>query len=389
MSEIRHPFQDVAIAGAYNTRQAKSLEGHDSATITMDAAIGALADAGLAFGDVDGVVGPMAGELIYQARIGPAWCIRTVGIAAVLEAASAIASGLATTVLIADGAAGLYTYREATAPWTRPLNEFTAPYGMFTAAEYALTARRHMQVYGTRPEALATVAATIRNNGSDNPEAVYHGRGPFAPSDILASRMIADPFHLLDCSMTSEGGCGLVLTRHDIARDTAKPPVFILGGGSDRFAEAYSHPPTLDLGGRRRPDLTNGWVGRRAVEQCWMTSGLRPGDVDVCEFYDPFSFEVIRQFEAFGFCDEGEGGDFVMGGTIETDGRFPVTTDGGTMAFSHCGSAQMLQRVARGTHQIRRECESGQVPHAEVVLCTTSGSGSCATDVVLLGAERP
>jgi acetyl-CoA acetyltransferase len=389
MIEGRHPFHDVAIVGAYNTQQAKSLDDHDSVTITMDAAIGALADAGLTFAEVDGVAGPLAGELIYQARIGPAWCIRAIGIGAVLEAAAGIAAGLATTVLIADGAAGLYTYREATAPWTRPANEFTAPYGMFTAAEYALTARRHMQTYGTRPEALATVAATIRNNGSDNPAAVYFGRGPFTAADVLASRMIADPFHLLDCAMTSEGGCGLLLTRADKAADTAKPPVFILGGGTDRFADPYTHPPTLDLGGRRRPDLTNGSVGRRAVEQCWATSGLGPTEVDVCEFYDPFSFEVIRQFEAFGFCLEGEGGDFILGGTIEPTGRFPVTTDGGTMAFGHCGSAQMIQRVARGVHQIRGECKSKQVPDAEVVLCTTSGSGSCATDIVLLGVERP
>jgi acetyl-CoA acetyltransferase len=78
-----------------------------------------------------------------------------------------------------------------------------------------------------------------------------------------------------------------------------------------------------------------------------------------------------------------------MGGTIEVGGRFPVTTDGGTMAFSHCLSAQMLQRVARGVQQIRGECRSRQVPDAEVVLCTTSGSGSCSTDVILLGAARP
>ena len=83
---------------------------------------------------------------------------------------------------------------------------------MFTAAEFALVARRHMHRYGTKPDALATVAAVIRNNGDVNPDAVYHGRGPFTPQDILDSRMIADPFHLLDCATASEGGCGLVLT---------------------------------------------------------------------------------------------------------------------------------------------------------------------------------
>ena len=126
-------------------------------------------------------------------------------------------------------------------------------FGMFTAAEFALMARRHMEVYGTTTESLATVAATIRNNGHVNPEAVYYGRGPFTPQDILDSRMIADPFHLLDCAMTSEGGCALVLARAEVAGDLAKPPVFVLGGSTDHYGPAYKNPPSFDLPGRRRP----------------------------------------------------------------------------------------------------------------------------------------
>ena len=104
----------------------------------------------------------------------------------------------------------------------------------------------------------------------------------------------------------------------------------MLGGNTDHFGPSYRHPPAWDLGGNVRPDLVDGTVGRRAagdgVRRC-RASG--PTDVDVCEFYDPFSFEIIRQFEAFGFCGEGEGGDFVMGGAIEPGGRYPITTDGG------------------------------------------------------------
>jgi acetyl-CoA acetyltransferase len=384
-----HPFHQVCIVGAFNTEQARQLPGHDSGTISMEAALGALADAGLTPGDVDGVVGPYAGEFVYQTRIGPAWTARSVGITAVLEAAAAIGTGRADTVVVVDGSAGRYTQRQSTAPWTRPVNEFVAPYGMFTAAEFALTARRHMHQYGTTPESLATVAATIRNNGHVNPDAVYYRRGPFTAEDVLASRVVADPYHLLDCATTSEGGCGLVLTRVDRIPDVATTPVFILGGSGDSFANAYVHPPSFDLGGRRRPDLINGWVGRRAAEQCWAMSGLGPTDVDVCEFYDPFSFEIIRQFEAFNFCGEGEGGSFVLGGTIEVGGRFPVTTDGGTMAFSHTGTAQLLQRVARAVNQLRGTCVTRQVAGAEVAMCTNNGSAACVTDVLLLGAGAP
>jgi len=386
-----HPYHDVAITGIFNTEQARVLEGEDSMSISFKGALGALDDAGLAIRDVDGLVGQFATDFAYQARLSPVWISSSwQGVPAVLQAASAIAAGMATRVLIIGGAAGVYTERSSTAPWTRPSSEFVAPYGMFTAAEFALVARRHMHMYGTKPDALATVAAVIRNNGHVNPEAIYHGRGPFTPQDILDSRMVADPFHLLDCATNSEGGCGLVLTRADVAADAPGKPVYVLGGNGDSGGTAYKNPPTWELGGHRRADLVNGTVGRRAAEDCFRTAGLAPSDVDVCEFYDPFSFEIIRQFEAFGFCREGEGGDFVMGGTIEPDGEFPVTTDGGVMSYSHAGaSCQMLQRVIRGVEQLRGTCTSTQIDGAEVAMCSNGGSGALFNDVMLLGVERP
>lgn len=387
----RHLYHGVAIVGVHNTEQARVLEGHDSRSITFEAGLGALADAGLTVRDVDGVMGPGGNDFLYQARSGPAWRSASgFGLPGILDAAGAIAAGSATTVLISAGSAGIYTERAATAPWTRPANEFVVPFGMFTAAEFALMARRHMQRYGTPAEALATVAATIRNNGHVNPEAVYYGRGPYTPNDVLDSRMVADPFHLLDCAMTSEGGCALVLTTAERARDLAKPPVYVLGGSTDHFGPAYQHPPAWDLGGNRRADLVAGTVGRRAAEAAFAMAGIGPSDVDVCEFYDPFSFEILRQFEAFGFCEEGEGGDFVLSGAIEPGGRYPITTDGGLMAFSHGGAlVQLLQRAVRGVQQLRGECATMQVEGAEVAMCTGGGSGALYTDVLLLGKEAP
>jgi len=239
-----HPFRDVAIVGVHNTRQARQLPEHDSESITLEGALGAIADAGVPHHEIDAVIGEFAAELVLALRLGP--CTRLpwrLGIPLVLEAADLIASGRASTVLVAAGGAALYTDRSATAPWTRPSHELTVGYGLFTAAEFALMARRHMLVHGTSPQQLATVAATIRNNGDVNPEAVYHGRGPFKPSDVLESRLVADPYHLLDCAMTSEGGCGLVLTHADRARELANDPVFILGGASDSFGPAYQAPP--------------------------------------------------------------------------------------------------------------------------------------------------
>jgi acetyl-CoA acetyltransferase len=387
----KHPFHDVAIVGIHNTRQARVLDGYDSRSITLEAGFGAVADAGLSPLDIDGVVGATGSDFVYQTRIGPVWrSMSGLGIPALLEAAAVIATGMASAVLVSAGSAGLYTERQSTAPWTRPTNEFVASYGMFTAVEFALVARRHMHLYGTTPEALATVAATIRNNGHVHPDAVYHGRGPFSPQDILDSRMVADPFHLLDCAMTAEGGCALVLARADIAANLPKKPVYVLGGSTDHFGPSYQHPPSFDLGGRRRADLVDAGVGRRAAETAVTMCGLGPDDVDVCEFYDPFSFEIIRQFEAFGFCKEGEGGDYVLSGTIQAGGKHPITTDGGLMSFSHGGATvQLLQRVIRAVQQLRGECATMQVEGAEVAMCSGGGSGALFTDVMLLGSEQP
>jgi acetyl-CoA acetyltransferase len=381
----------VVVAGVFNTRQARVLDGYDSLSITLEAARGVLDDAGVDLSEVDGVVGSQSAEIAYTLGLAPVWhSYAATGIPAILETAAVIAAGICRTALVVAGSAGVYTERAATAPWTRPNNEFVVSFGLFTAVEFALIARRHMEMYGTSAEHLATVASTIRNNGHVNPEAVYFGRGPFTPEDILASRMVADPFHLLDCSMTAEGGCALLLTRAERASDLPHPPVWILGGGSDQLGPAYRHPPSWDLTGQASDDIPNGYTGRRAARQSFAMSGLQPDDVDVCEFYDPFSFEIIRQFEAFEFCGPGEGPDFVMDGTIGPGGRFPVTTDGGLMSFSHGGATvQMLQRVIRGVQQVRQTCPTRQVEGAEVAMCSGGGAGALFNDVVLLGRERP
>jgi len=387
---MSHPFRDVAIVGVFNTEQARSLPGHDSESIALEASLGAIADAGIHPHEVDAVVSEFAPQTVLTLRLGPAarWIIR-LGIPSLVDALNLVASGMASTVLVSAGGAGIYTDRTATAPWTRPSNEFVVGYGLFTAGEFALMARRHMITYGTTSEQLAAVAATIRNNGHVNPAAVYHGRGPFASEDILASRMVCDPFHLLDCSMTSEGGCALVVTTAERAKDLPNIPVWALGAGNDSFGPAYQIAPAWDMK-HPRSDLAAGWVGRRASNMAYAMAGIGPSDVDVAEFYDPFSFEIIRQLEAHGFCGEGEGGAFVQDGHIAAGGRLPVTTDGGTMSFSHAGiNAQQLQRVIRGVEQLRGTCQTNQVAGAEVAICTNGGSGALFNDVLLLGKERP
>jgi acetyl-CoA acetyltransferase len=377
----------AAIVGVHNTRQGRRLEGETSRGLALKAIHGALSDAGLTLDDVDGIsASPHSTALIYDLRIGPAWQGLGFGVAMITEAATAIEHGMADVVVLVAAQAGEYRDHEATAPWTRPENEFVAPWGMFTAAEFALIARRHMHVYGTTREQLSIVAATIRNNGSQNREAVYYQRGPFTTDDIIASRPIAEPFHLLDCATTSEGGCALVVANIDKV-DVVGRPIYVLGSGGDFHGPSYQHPPAWDLVGRRG-DHVNGVVGRRAAERAFSHAGLRRDDVDVLELYDPFSFEIIRQLEAFGFCDEGEGGPFVADGHIAIDGSHPITTDGGTMSFSHAGSnPQMMQRAIRAVQQLRGQAGNLQVPDAHIALCSNGGAGALFTTVLILGDE--
>jgi acetyl-CoA acetyltransferase len=387
-----HPYRDVAIAAVFNTRQAKVLEGYDSLGIAIEAVRGVLAEAGMPANEVDGVFGQFASELPYLLGMGPAHVSSTGmgGIPALLDAAGAIAAGHCRAALVAGGGAGIYTDAAAVAPWTRITNEFVIPFGMYTALEFALIARRHMHVYGTTPEQMAEVAATIRNNGHVNPEAVYHGRGPFTAQDVLDSRMIADPFHLLDCSMTAEGGTALLLTSADLAADLRQRPAYVLGGGLDHTGPSYQHPPSFDVAGSKPGAIPNGWVGQRAASRAFAMAGLAPGDVDVAELYDPFSFEIIRQLEAFGFCGQGEGGDFVTDGHIGPGGDLPITTDGGLMSFSHGGgTVQLLQRVVRAVQQLQGNCATNQVPGAEVALASNGGAGAFFNDVIILGSDRP
>ena len=381
----RNPLHDVAIVGAYNTRQARVLELPET-TVLLDAMRGALRSARLDFADVDGLnvtssVRRWNSREVAQWLGGrPCWTGVEMGVPAVMEAAFAVSAGLATTVLIATAQAAEYTERDLTAPWTRPSNEFVECWGLYTAAEFALIARRHMHLYGTTPEALAEVAATIRTHGAKNPEAVYYQPGKtVTPADVLASRMVADPFHLLDCAITSEGGAGLVLTSAERARELGVTPIYVLGGGTDRQGMSYVGPPVWDRYGE---------VGGRAARLAFAQAGLGPADVDVAELYDPFSFEIIRQLEAMGFCKHGEGGDFVMDGRICVGGELPVATNGGLLSFSHAGLAQLLQKPIAAVQQLRGELPRElTVPGAEVAIASNGGAGALFCDVLLLGKE--
>ena len=239
-----------------------------------------------------------------------------------------------------------------------PAASFTSPYGMTTVGSYALVAQLHKQRFGTTAEQLAEIAVTMRHHASLNPHAKM--RQPITVDDVLASRVISDPLHLLDCCIISDGGGAVVVTSAARARDLPKAPVLLLGCG-----EAVAHQET------GTPDLLT-TAGRQAGERAFGMAGVTRDDIDLCMIYDSFTITVLATLENLGFCAIGEGGAFVGDGRIRLGGALPVNPDGGGLSSNHPGMRGIFL-VIEATKQLRNECGDRQVGGAR--LACVHGTG--------------
>jgi acetyl-CoA acetyltransferase len=383
-------LSDIAIVGVGVTPQVKRSD-RNSLQVALDAAKLALADAGLRHTDVDGiaarwpgpggtVLAPGSADWSTLLGIPLGWIGDSYpqGVPALVDAAGAILAGQATTVLITGGQAGVLGGGRVAA-YTQPGNEFVAPFGAFTAAHFALVAQRHLARYPHARQGMAEIAATIRNVGSANPDAVMAGRGPYTADDVLGAAPVVDPFTLLDLCLASEGGAAVVVTTLERARDLPRTPVVLLGAGMEWMRQQYVDPPRYE----------QVWtIGAQAAAKAFGQAGLGPSDVDVAQLYDVNSLEVARQFEALGFCGPGEGTDFARSTGIGPDGKLPTCTDGGLLAFSHIGWGAPTLKLAEAVRQLRGGCGHRQIAGAEVALAAGAGSGAQYYNLALLGRAR-
>ena len=269
----------TAIVGAYE-HPARFAPDKTAYQLHAESARGALEDAGLTIADVDGLftsgVGPIGiMSLAQHLDLRPCYLdSQSIGgssfVSHCLHAAAAIAGGLCTVALVTYGstaASERFAIGTGGSFATEPPDHFEAPFGPTIVGSYALVAQRHMHEYGTTSEQLAEIAVTMRRHASLNPHAKY--RDPITVEDVIASRMISSPLHLLDCCMISDGGGALVLTSADRARDLRKPPVLILGG-----AEVVRHG---EIGTRDLLDVAAFQSGPLAFRR----AGVTPGDVDM------------------------------------------------------------------------------------------------------------
>lgn len=248
-------------------------------------------------------------------------------------------------------------------------------YGMLTPASWvALIGHKYMNDYGVTSEHLAKVAITQRNMALNNPNAFGYGK-PMTMDAYMASKMVSEPLRIFDCCQETDGGCALLITTPERARDMKQKPVVI------RAVSQASTQGQEQMTSFYREDLNSLPEMELAAKRVYEMSGLGPKDIDAACLYDAFTSEVIMQLESFGFCGRGEAKDFVMEGGLELGGRLPNNTHGGLLSEAYIHG---VNNVAEGARLIRGQ--SYNQPEGVEHVLVSSGVG-VPTGALILGHD--
>ena len=236
---------------------------------------------------------------------------------------------------------------------------FTRGIGLMSAGQmFCHTFMRHMYDYGTTPEQVASVNSIHSEHASNNPKAFYKKR--VSVDDVLASRMIVKPLHLLDCCVETDNGTAIVVTSTDRAKDCKHVPAVI------QAVVGRCMKPRSDMHYQSGPISTV--AGHYAKDLLWPNAGVGPEDIDVTGSYDAFTFTTMLQLEDYGFCKKGEGGDYVSSGIIRLGGERPNNTSGGHLCegYTH-GINMVIENVRQLRHDVDDYCPrdtNGVVQHS-------------------------
>jgi len=383
----------AAIVGIGATEFSKN-SGRSELRLAVECVSAAIADAGLAHSDIDGMCNftmdnnPAievnralgGGDLTFFSRIhygGGAAC------ATLQQAAMAVATGVAHTVVCYRAMNERSMQRFGTGVPDRPLQATTetahfgwyTPYGLLTPAAWvAMSARRYMHQYGATTEDFGRVSVADRKHAATNPKAWFY-RQPITLEDHQSSRWIIEPLRLLDCCQESDGGVAVVVTSLERARDLRQKPVVIRAAaqGATSAQQMMTGYYTDEIAGL--PEM--GLVARQLFE----TAGIGPEDVQTAVIYDHFTPFVLVQLEEFGFCGRGEAKDFVKDGNVELGGGLPINTHGGQLGEAYIHG---MNGVAEAVRQVRGTAVN-QVDGVEHVV-VTAGTG-VPTSGLLLGVD--
>jgi acetyl-CoA C-acetyltransferase len=309
----------------------------------------------------------------------------------VSHALRALSSGAATVALLTYGAVAKSSasdigtgarYSELGPP--NPISNMEDCWGPTLVSDYAQFTRRYMYEHGTTSEQLAEIAVTARHHAVRNPEAVQaiedlglrHGPNEITVEDVLASSMIADPLHQLDCCVISDGGGAVILATEAVARDCRTRPVWVLGAG-----EATGHR----INGS---DITV-TAATRSGPPAFGQAGVTPADIDVAMVYDSFTITVLSALEDLGFCPKGEGGGLVEAGGLNFDTPgLALNTDGGGLSSNHPGQRGIFLLI-EAARQLRGQ-STAQVPDARLAVAHGTGgtlNRRYASGTVVLGRD--
>lgn len=386
------PAPTAAIVGIGATEFSKN-SGRSELHLAVEACLGALADAGIAPPEVDGLV------TFSIDNNDEAILARNLGMdgASFFARTSAGGGGAPGTVALASMA--IEAGRANTVVCYRAMNErsgqrfgqpaqyvsgafaksgaiersFAAPFGMVTPLAWmAHSAQRYLHVYGASSEAFGRQAVIQRGFAVKNPHAFFYGR-PITLEDHQASRMVADPLRLLDCCQETDGAVALVLTTRDRAAHLAQRPVNVLGVAMGFGSQQTAMAPLY------RDDITFAEETKIVGAQLWEQSGLGPNDIDVAILYDHFGPAVLMQLEALGFCGLGEAPALIEDGGTQIGGAIPTNTNGGQLSEAYLHGFNGLAEAVR---QLRGTAVN-QVPAA--VHAVVTGGSHVPTSGVVLG----
>ncbi len=384
----------AAIVGIGELPPARYTEGETSLGILAKAGTRAVEDAGLPFGDVDGmIVHPIGGINM----LAPSTLLEFMGLdvsfaesvdlggatgaGMVWRAAAAIEAGMCSACLCMTG-----SRRERRIPGRRggggrmrdtsPTAEFEVPYGAVGANfGYAMIAQRYLHEYGVTPEQLARIAVHQRDNACANPDAIFCGQ-PISVDDVLASPVIVDPLHLLEIVMPAGGAAALLVVSPEIARSLGRPSAWLLGAGESCTHKSITYAP----------NMTDTAI-RAAADSAFGMAGVERERIGLASLYDCYTITVLLTLEDAGFCKKGEGGRFVDEHDLRWNGDFPLNSHGGQLSFGQPGLAGGMSHVTEAARQIQGRAGERQIPGLD--LAFVNGNGGIMSEQVslVLGAE--
>lgn len=253
--------------------------------------------------------------------------------------------------------------------------------GATNPAYWGIEAMRRMHDFGTTEETLASVSVLMRRNAAGNRYARF--RKEISVEEVLASPLVADPLHLLEICPVSDGAAAVIIGTEDYAKRAGNKLVHVAGcvAATGLFGDPGRRIPTVSS--TVRPEVPHTSEVVTAVERAFEMAGIGPQDVDVLEMADNTAWHILAWPELFGFYEGGKGDWMLETGKLDIGGELPINPSGGFLSFGEATTAQAVLQICELTWQLRNQAEGHQVLNARVGMSAVLGLGANGASVIL------